>query len=251
MAEKWEDGGCPLTGEQGPNHHSVSTTQHAYIGHVPSQNRAKDTTHLDQGIVSPRLVGARHAKADPAALQIVRQEDVEERVGKANHGPRQPDQAGGVCHLDRGKQATDVEPEFPEGEGLARVGGANGSARLELLQREGARPAILCGERSEVVDEFSIVTLTQQELGRLLETDHGNSQETHDKDQGSHGVHQVPPAHVAGLRARGKGSQAWVGTAVVCCNTKDSLAQMLMYWTREENGEDIAVNKTPLDSTHS
>lgn len=192
-----EEGHCG----HGANHHGVPTSQDAAIRHVAPCHRAKDAAYLDESIVAPRLVRARDAKLHAPAGKVVGQEDVEQGIRQAYNGPRQPKQHGSLCYLARGKQGADVDGKLAQGEGAAGVGEADGAAGLELLDAEGAGPPIPRRQLPENADHLGVLALSQEELGRFAEPNHGDAERAEDQDEPAHGVHEVSPSAVVPSRA--------------------------------------------------
>lgn len=77
--------GTLLTCDESSDDHGVFTSQHLPVGHVTGKHWAENTGNVDQSIVSPALIGSNGASQ--AGSEISVQENVEQRVGKANQSP--------------------------------------------------------------------------------------------------------------------------------------------------------------------
>lgn len=51
------------------------------------------------------------------------------------------------------------------------------------------------------MDNFGVLALPEQKLGRLAEPNNGHPENTEEEDEGAHGIHEVPPAAVVVLGA--------------------------------------------------
>lgn len=132
--------------------------------------------------------------AETPASNYLRQENVEQGVGKTHEHPGEPDEQGRESHLLGAKETTQMSKGT--GELLAAGGGADGTASLKLVNGEGARAVVLLSHELKGFDDLGVVANAKVVLRGLLESHNGNSGDGHDKDERATGEENVAPAHV-------------------------------------------------------
>lgn len=199
------------TGNQGPYHHRVLTTQHPQIAHPACQYRAPDTREVDQRIVPPRHIRTRLSKLRTPTLQILRQEDVVERIRQPDQHPARPDQPRAHPDPLRSKQASEMDPDFRRRPLTAVSLLTDGAARSHLLEGQRTRAVVFVRDELQCFDGLCVAAFADEELGRFAEAHDGDAEDGHDEDEGSRGVPDVAPSLVVGIGAGfGVGEERWV-----------------------------------------
>lgn len=124
-------------GHERADNHSVPSPKQRPVAHVSGEERPKDRADVDESVVPPRLRD-RDAPVCTASLKIGRQEDVEERLGKAHNGPRHPDEDGGDGGLPRGEETSEVDKSLAQGEAVLAVRAGYHPTGIQLLERQAA-----------------------------------------------------------------------------------------------------------------
>lgn len=199
------------TGNQGPYHHRVLTTQHPQIAHPACQYRAPDTREVDQRIVPPGHICTRLSKLRTPTLQILRQEDVVERIRQPDQHPARPDQPRAHPDPLRSKQASKMDPDFRQRPLTAVSLLTDGAARSHLLEGKRTRAVVFLRDELQCFDGLCVAAFADEELGRFAEAHDGDAEDGHDEDEGSGGVPDVAPSLIVGIGAGfGVGEERWV-----------------------------------------
>jgi hypothetical protein len=119
--------------DDGTEDHSTTTLEVACIGHQTTQNRAEDTCNVHDRVVAPCSVVAAVSKVRTTRLEVVRQENVVERVGEADEGPAQPYERRAEAELAGDEETRNMGPCAGERETLLLGTTLYDATVLELL----------------------------------------------------------------------------------------------------------------------
>ena len=192
--------------DQGGDGHRTLAADVRQVDRVPGDQGSGNTADGRDGVVAVGDVGGR------VGAQVLRQEGVEQRVAHSDGGPAEPDQDGGNPQTLVGKQRGNLlvgeafqRPldDLAVRESLLRVLLGITTDLVQDLLGEPGLGLVLVGDALHRRDGLILPSARHQELGRLVQGEQEEPAEEHGKGDGPQREHEVSPAPVVGLGARG------------------------------------------------